>query len=167
MNEETKKVSFLMTWDDAIKRVEQETMLCSPFFIVEPGKPRVVAIVGDPFCYEGVYLDGKWCGYNQNDERHNGVVPALRIALACYLRDLSQVRVMEMGVVFFRDVLKMREKYGLDNWWFEIINHETDLHEPDPLMSILPEEKLTPDDKAKIGCGGMPVISSLYTFREE
>ena len=48
---------------------------------------------------------------------------------------------IEGGTQWFRDVLKVRDKYGLDKWSFEIERHG-EAGDPKTRYSMLPEEKI-------------------------
>ena len=51
------------------------------------------------------------------------------------------VKVYEMGAVVFKDVFKLRDKYGLDTWAFEIERHGGK-GDNKTSYSILPEQRL-------------------------
>ena len=59
------------------------------------------------------------------------------------------MKVIEGGTVWFKDVLKVRDKYGLDRWCFEIERHGA-AGDPKTSYSILPEEKLTDELRGAI-----------------
>ncbi|MFB3852576.1 MAG: hypothetical protein ACE148_01995 [Vicinamibacterales bacterium] len=40
-----------------------------------------------------------------------------------YVPAENAMKVIEGGTVWFKDVLKIRDKYGLDKWLFEIERH--------------------------------------------
>jgi hypothetical protein len=51
------------------------------------------------------------------------------------------MKVIEGGTQWFKDVLKVRDKYGLDKWSFEIERHG-EAGDPKTKYTILPEEKI-------------------------
>jgi hypothetical protein len=54
----------------------------------------------------------------------------------------KSLKVIEQGRNWFQDLLKVREKYGLENWAFEIERHGTS-ENTKTTYTILPEEKIT------------------------
>ncbi len=95
----------------------------------------VVVFLGEPHPREVAFVDGK---YVEVDEKMkaDGVRASLRIALNVALFDTQEVKVLEQGVVFFKDLVRVREKYGLNKWAFEIQRHgaaeESEDHVLDP-----------------------------------
>lgn len=105
----------------------------------------VVVFLGEPHPREVAFVDGK---YVEVDEKMKaeGVRASLRIALNVALFDTQEVKVLEQGVVFFKDLVRVREKYGLDKWAFEIKRYGA-AKDPKTTYSILPEHQLTPEQQ--------------------
>jgi hypothetical protein len=59
------------------------------------------------------------------------------------------MKVIEGGSQWFKDVLKLRDKYGLDKWSFEI-ERRGEAGDPKTRYSMLPEEKLGDEQRKKI-----------------
>ncbi|HMA96403.1 MAG TPA: hypothetical protein VKP30_27140, partial [Polyangiaceae bacterium] len=72
--------------------------------------------------------------------------PSLRVAVNFYVLSESSMKVIEGGTQWFKDVLKVRDKYGLEKWSFEIERHG-DAGDPKTKYTILPEEKI--DDQLR------------------
>jgi hypothetical protein len=52
-----------------------------------------------------------------------GKAPQFKAAYNFYVPDENAMKVAQGGITWFRDVIKVSEKYGLDNWSFEIERH--------------------------------------------
>lgn len=163
MNENNPYVS---SWESIAKQVAREEKADSLWFVVAPGTKVVVAIIGEPYSYESLYTDGVWRRFDPADPLHTGLVPKLRIAIACYIRGTEQVAVFEGDVAWFKQVLNVREKYGLDRWWFEFANHELSADEPCPTISVLAEETMTDEEQSHVASARAPVVSTLYESEE-
>ena len=70
------------------------------------------------------------------------------------------MKVIEGGTLWFKDVLKVRDKYGLDRWLFEIERHG-ESGDPKTTYTILPEEKLTSAQQEEIVSLGLHALASL------
>lgn len=51
---------------------------------------------------------------------------------------------LEQGMMFFKDLRRVRNNYGLDKWAFEVQRHG-EAKDPKTTYSILPEQRLTPE----------------------
>ncbi len=78
------------------------------------GDRAVIVFLGEPHPREVAFIDGK---YVEVDEKMKaeGHKASLRVALNVALFDTQEVKVLEQGVMFFKDLVRVRDKYGLDN----------------------------------------------------
>lgn len=120
----------------------------------------VVVFLGEPHPREVAFVDGK---YVEVDEKMKaeGVRASLRIALNVALFDSQEVKVLEQGVVFFKDLVRVREKYGLNKWAFEIQRHGA-AKDPKTTYSILPEHQLTPEQQRAFQALSQHDLAKLY-----
>jgi len=109
------------------------------------GDKAVVVFLGEPFAREVCFVDGKYMAFDEK-LKAQGLKPSLRVALNVALYDTKEVKVLEQGVMFFKDLVRVREKYGLEKWAFEIQRHGA-AKDPKTTYSILPEHQLTPDQQ--------------------
>jgi hypothetical protein len=109
------------------------------------GDKAVVVFLGDPHPREVAFIDGK---YVEVDEKMKaaGAKASLRVALNVALFDSKEVKVLEQGVMFFKDLVRVREKYGLEKWAFEIQRHGA-AKDPKTTYSILPEHQLSTEQQ--------------------
>src|SRR5690242_14788014 len=83
------------------------------------GDKAVVVFLGEPFPREVCFVDGKYTPW-EDKLRAQGLKPSLRVAINVALWDTKEVKVLEQGIVFFKDLLRIRDKYGLEKWAFEV-----------------------------------------------
>ena len=80
---------------------------------------------------------GPGCGHCVSGKR-----PSLRVTINFWVIAESAMKVMEGGTMWFRDVLAVREKYGLDKWIFEV-KRIGKANDPKTRYAILPEDKIS------------------------
>jgi hypothetical protein len=73
----------------------------------------------------------------------------MRATFNFYIPGEREMKLIEGGVTWFNDVLKAKDKYGLENWLFEVERHGSS-GDPKTSYTILPEEKLTADQSKEI-----------------
>jgi hypothetical protein len=110
--------------------------------LANDGDKAVVVVLGEPYPREVCFADGKYMPFDEKlkAEGHKG---SLRVAFNVAMFDTKEVKVLEQGVVFFKDLMQVREKYGLEKWAFEIRRNGA-AKDPKTTYSILPEHQLTP-----------------------
>lgn len=78
-----------------------------------------------------------------------GKTPSLRVAVNFYVPAEKVMKVYEMGAATFKALFKLREKYGLDRWFFEV-ERRGKSGDPKTMYSILPEQKLDEATRAEL-----------------
>src|SRR5262245_34568448 len=91
--------------------------------------------LGEPLPREVCFVDGKYVPFTEK-LKAQGVKASLRVAYNFALIDTKEVKVLEQGVVFFKDLYEAREKYGLDKTVFEIRRHGA-ANDPKTTYSIM------------------------------
>jgi hypothetical protein len=109
------------------------------------GDTAVVVFLGDPYPRDVAFVDGKYTLATE-ELKAKGVKSSLRVAFNVALYPTREVKVFEQGIVFFKDLTKVREKYGLDRWVFEIQRRGA-AKDPKTSYTILPDRQLTPDEQ--------------------
>ena len=124
------------------------------------GDKAVVAFLGEPYPREVVFQDGR---YEPFSDKHKaeGLKASLRVAFNVALYDTKEVKVLEQGVVFFKQVLQMRSKRSLAEWTFEVERHGA-AKDPKTTYSLLPEHKLTPAEQAELQALPLHDLAGLY-----
>jgi hypothetical protein len=109
------------------------------------------AFVGEPYArevhwggerYEECTGDGcSFCG--------EGKKPSLRVGMNFFVSSENDMKIIEFGVLMFKDLLKVRDKYGLQKWFFEIERHGQ-AGDSKTRYSILPDKQIDKDGQAQI-----------------
>ena len=115
----------------------------------DDGDKAVVVFLGEPFARE-VWFDGDKYVTISSKFNMKDVDFSLRVSLNVALYDTMQVAVWEMSSRTFRDVLKLRDKFGLDRWAFEIQRHGA-AKDQKTTYSILPEHELDVEQRREFG----------------
>ena len=125
------------------------------------GDKAVVVFLGEPHPREVAFVDGK---YVEVDEKAKaaGAKASLRVALNVALYDSKEVKVLEQGVMFFKDLVRVREKYGLEKWAFEIQRHGA-AKDPKTTYSILPEHQLSAEQQKAFQALPQHDLAKLYS----
>jgi len=137
-------------WQQAQERADRQAEKGGMFVRLKNNGDKVVgAFCGDPYAKEVVWIGQKSEEYNPENPEHKGVRSSLRVSLNFFVPAESKMKVIEGSAQFFRSIVKVKEKYGLDNWLFEI-ERQGEANDPKTKYSILPEEKLTAETRAQI-----------------
>ncbi|MFH1183519.1 MAG: hypothetical protein V1755_00575, partial [Chloroflexota bacterium] len=105
-----------MSWDDAEAKLKKHDG-AGPFVrLAENGDKVVGAFVGEAYAREVV-----WNGQGF-DPAAEGEKSSLRVAVNFFVPGVG-MKIIEGGSVWFKDVIKVRAKYGLDKMCFEIQRH--------------------------------------------
>lgn len=131
-------------WDHAQTLANKHAAAANGLFIklTNDGDKVIGAFVGDPYAREVhwsgeryVSCMGDGCSFCEGNKK-----PTLRISMNFYVAAEKSLKVIEGGIVWFKDLLKVKEKYGLDKWLFEIERHG-EAGNSKTTYTILPEEK--------------------------
>jgi hypothetical protein len=128
------------------------------------GDTAVVVFLGDPYPREVCFVDGRYAPFDEN-LKAQGLKPSLRVALNVALFQTKEMKVLEQGVTFFKDLVRVREKYGLHKWAFEIRRHGA-AKDPKTTYSILPERELTAEDQKTFQSLHLQNLEQLYRETE-
>jgi hypothetical protein len=71
------------------------------------------------------------------------------VAINFFVVPDGEMKIIEGSTQWFRDLLKVRDKYGLENWSFEVERHG-EAKDPKTKYTILPEEKIDNPLRARI-----------------
>ncbi len=140
-------------WDQAKGLADKHTNSGSGLFVrLANDRDKVVgAFAGDPYARETHWTGERYevCTGDGCSICSEGKRPNLRVSMNFYVPAERDLKVIEGGVTWFKDLLKARDKYGLDKWLFEIERHGA-AGDPKTSYTILPEEKLTPEQIKEI-----------------
>ena len=125
----------------------------------------VVVFLGEPYPREVSFVDGKYVPAD-DAVRAAGHKVSLRVAYNVVVPDTGEVKVLEQGVMFFKDLVRVREKYGLDKWAFEVQRHGA-AKDPKTTYSILPERQLTAEERKSFQAVEALDLPKLYAGEAE
>jgi hypothetical protein len=127
------------------------------------GDRAIVCFRGDPYPREVVFVDG---GYQPFGGEHakQGLKPSLRVAINVVVLPSREVKVFELGAGLFRDLVKVRNKYGLDGWTFEVQRHGGP-KDPKTTYTLLPEKQLTDEEQQLFPRLKLHDLEALYEGR--
>jgi hypothetical protein len=136
-----------MSWENASRLADKHGAGSGVFVrLTKDGDKVTGAFVGEPHAREVVWTGEKYETYDPAVHKER---PLLRVSINLYVPSEGAMKIIEGGSLWFKDVLKVREKYGLDKWLFEIERHG-DAGNPKTKYSILPDRKIEDDDLEKI-----------------
>ncbi|MDP1826624.1 MAG: hypothetical protein Q8L48_25360 [Archangium sp.] len=125
----------------------------------------VVVFLGEPYPREVSFVDGKYVPFDDAVKAagHKG---SLRVAYNVAVYETGDVRVLEQGVMFFKDLVRVREKYGLEKWAFEVQRHGA-AKDPKTTYSILPERQLSAEERKDFETLVLLDLPKLYAGEAE
>jgi len=133
--------------------------------LANDGDTAVVVFLGEPFPREVCFVDGKYLPFDDT-LKAEGQKPSLRIALRVAVYDSKEVKVLEQGLMFFKDLVRVREKYGLEKWAFEVQRHGA-AKDPKTTYSILPEHQLSLEEQRAFNALPLFSLEELYADEDD
>ena len=150
-------------WEQAEKLTKKHAEQGGIFVrLVNNGDKVVGAFCGEP-CAREVHWTGERyeeCTTEGCPHCGTGKKPSLRVMLNLYVPAESAMKVYEGGTRWFKDLLKIRGKYGLNNWLFEIERHG-EAGSTKTTYSILPEVKVDGELRARLDAAEPHDLASL------
>lgn len=155
-----------MSWADAEKAISDAEKDAPRKYIrlKDQGEKVVVAFVGDPLVRKVHWSErnSRYQGCEGDDcvACTNGSRPSIRATINVFLPKDGAMKIWECGSVTLQDILKVRTKYGLDKWIFEI-ERLGKPNDPKTKYAVLPETKI--DDKLT----AQIAVAKLWDLRAE
>jgi hypothetical protein len=145
-------------WDTAKKLAEKHASQGGMFVRLQNDGDKVVGVFcGEPYARE-VFWDGQ--KYLDNAPEGTPAKANLRVSLNFYVPSEGAMKVIEGGTAWFKDVMTVRDKYGLDKYSFEV-KRSGKPKDPKTKYSILPETPVDPALRAKIAAIGLHDLATL------
>ncbi|MCG8419847.1 MAG: hypothetical protein MJE77_18080 [Proteobacteria bacterium] len=132
-------------WNTLAERADE--LSDSIFVKLEKGDKIVGVFLGDPHPKEVVWTGEIYVDANSAEGRaltKRGKKPTFRAAINIFVPDEEAVKIFEMSAPTFRDMFKLRQKYGLAGWAFEIEKQTKSKY------TILPEKQLSDEQKRRV-----------------
>lgn len=139
-------------WSTAKGLIEKHAAANGVFVRLANNGDKVTGVFcGEPFAREVIWTGDKYEIYNADNPAHQstGKRPSLKVAINFFVLPEGEMKIVEGSTQWFNDLLKVRDKYGLENWSFEIERHG-EAKDPKTKYSILPEDKIDSQLRARI-----------------
>lgn len=134
--------------------------------LADDGDKVVGAFCGDPHPREVVWTGEAYEPYDEANPAHKGKRPSLKVLLNFYVPAEGAMKVIEVNSTTFRDLLKIRDKYGLASWVFEI-ERNGKARDPKTKYSILPEHQIDASLRAAIDAAQLHDLASFASGDNE
>jgi hypothetical protein len=135
------------SWDQAEELAKQHEESGGLWLKLVNDKDRaVVVFLGAPFARDVCFIDGKYVLFDEA-LKAKGERPTARVAFNVALYDTKDVKIFEQGLTFYKDLKRVRDKYGVRNWAFEVQRHGA-AKDPKTTYSILPDRQLTAEEQS-------------------
>lgn len=129
-------------WDASKQKADEHAEGGTFLRLQDDGDKVVLAFLGEPFAREVVWGDKGPPEPFSKEHEAKGIKPRMLVSVNAYNKEQKVVQIFEQGVTWFRALLKVREKYGLDKWWFEM-QRDGAAGSQKTTYAIFPEEKFT------------------------
>jgi hypothetical protein len=130
--------------------------------LVNHGDKVTGVFCGEPYAREVIWTGERYQEFDPKNPAHSidGKRPSLRVAINFFVPAEGAMKVVEGGTQWFKDLLKIRDKYGLDTWSFEIERHG-EAGDPKTKYSILPDEKIDATLRSKLSAARLNDLAVL------
>lgn len=150
-------------WDKAKELADKHVAAGGIFVRLQNDGDKVVgAFCGEPFAKE-VYWDGQ--KYSDTPPEGAPAKASLRVSLNFYVPGEGAMKIIEGGTAWFKDVLEVKDKYGLEKWTFEI-KRRGKKGDPKTKYSILPDAQVDDAMRARIAAAGLHDLASVGASAE-
>jgi len=140
-------------WEQAQQMAKKHVQSGSGLFIrlTNNGDKIIGAFVGEPLAREMHWVGDKYeeCTGDGCPHCEKGKKPGLRVAINFFVPAENRMRIFEQGVFWFNDLMKVKTKYGLENWFFEM-ERRGQPGDSNTRYTILPETKITEEQRTQI-----------------
>ena len=150
-------------WDKASDLADRHANQGGIFIRLASNGDKVVgAFCGEPHAREVHWTGEKYeeCQGDGCPHCGGGKRPSLRVMLNFFVPAEGEMKIIEGGTNWFKDVLKVKKKYGLEKWQFEIERHG-EAGDPKTTYSILPEEKIDDELRARVAAVELHTLGDL------
>ena len=157
-----------MSWEKAKALAEKHSNSGGLFVKLAKNGDKITGVFcGDPYAREVIWTGKGYEEFDPSNPAHAGTdkKSTARMALNFFVPVEKAMKVIEGGVQWFKDVLKVNAKYGQGNWTFEIERHG-DANDTKTTYSILPDAKIDPELKALIAGSKLHDLPALYRAQE-
>jgi hypothetical protein len=145
-------------WENAKALAEKHAAAGGIFVRMQNDGDKVVGVFcGEPFAKE-VYWDGQ--KYIDTPPEGSALKPSLRVSLNFYVPAEGAMKIIEGGTAWFKDVLEVKDKYGLEKWSFEV-KRRGKKGDPKTKYTILPDAPVDDAMRARIAAAGLHDLGAV------
>lgn len=153
-------------WERTEEMVQEQDQAASKWLkFANDGDTAVLVFLDEPYPRQVCFVDGKYMPFSE-ELQAQGKRPSLRIAYNVALFDTKEVKVLEQGVMFFKQLMQLRKTRPTEDWAFEITRHGA-AKDPKTTYQILPQHKLTDEQKAEFQALELHDLAAMYESEEE
>jgi hypothetical protein len=154
-------------WAETQEKAERQAERGGIFIRLKNNGDKVVgAFCGDPYAKEVVWTGQRYEELDPNKPEHKGAKQSLKVSLNFFVPAEGKMKVIEGSAQFFKGIVKVKEKYGIENWLFEI-ERQGEAGDPKTKYSILPEEKISAELRAQMNKAELHDLASIGAGSEE
>lgn len=151
-------------WDNAKALAEKHAAAGGIFVRMQNDGDKVIGVFcGEPYAKE-VYWDGQ--KYIDTPPEGSALKPSLRVSLNFYVPADGSMKIIEGGTAWFKDVLELKDKYGLEKYSFEVKRHGKK-GDPKTKYTILPDAPVDDATRVKIAAAGLHDLGSVGANSEQ
>ena len=148
-------------WDKASGMADKHANQGGIYVRLANDRDSIIGVFcGEPFAREVVWTGEQYEAYDEGNPDHASLRASLRVMLNFFVPADGMMKVIEGGTKWFKDVLKVRKKYGVEKWCFEVERHG-EAGNPKTTYSILPEEKLDDEMRARLAAADLHDLKAL------
>lgn len=137
-------------WALAKELVEEHDESSGLFVRLKDDGDKVVGVFcGEPYPRQVVWLGDRYEQYDENNQEHANKRPTLRVSFNFYVPAEDRMKVIEGGILWFKDVSRLNDKYTLNTRVFEVQRNGA-AKSAKTTYSILPEDKVDAKLQARI-----------------
>jgi len=146
-------------WEYAKKIADRHAAGASLFVHLQNDGDRVVVVFcGDPHARE-MYWDGQTY-VAMPPAGAAGLRPSVRISINVFVPAENAMKAFEGGPAWFRELVEVRDKYGLQRWCFEI-RRRGRKGDPKTRYSILPDAQIDEGLRARIAATPLHDLAAM------
>jgi hypothetical protein len=147
-------------WDTAKALAEKHVAAGGIFVRLQSDGDKIVGVfVGEPYAKE-VYWDGT--KYSDTPPEGAAVKASLRVSLNIFVPAEGAMKIIEGGTAWFKDVIAVRDKYGIDKYAFEITRRGKK-GDPKTKYTILPDVPVDDSMRARIAATPLHDLGAIGT----
>lgn len=156
-----------MSWEKAKEISEKYTNSSGLFVKLAKHGDKVSGVFrGTPYAREVIWTGKGYEAVDSSNPAHKGSEkkPTARVSLNFYVPAEKAMKVIEGGIQWFKDIVKVKEKYGQDTWTFEIERHG-DANDTRTTYSVLPDTQIGAELRAEVDAAKLHDLKAIYAVQ--